>query len=137
MSEWSIYWILKLDSIIAYTGGVAVFAGILSLFAIAFLIGSIIWIYEAKFGSDERKSMKKILWITIPTGVGFPLLLIIFSLTSYLLPTTKEYLVITSVSYATNNERIVTTADKLFDGVEEYIDKKLSELKGGETEAAK
>jgi len=128
MSEWPIYWVLKLDSIITYTGGVAAFAGLLTVVAGAVLGANICDV------NNERQGAKKWLKFSIPFALCTLFCVISFSLTAYMLPTTKEYLIIKGISYATNNERIATTADKIFDGVEEYIDQRLGELttnKGG------
>ena len=54
---------------------------------------------------------------------------IISLLIALFLPTTKQFLTIISVSYVTQNEKIVTTADKLVDMLEGYLDKKLGGVK--------
>lgn len=131
MSEWSIYWILKLDAIISFMGGLNAFVILGSIIAIIAAIAMTFARLDDDLFKGEKEDtilfFKKLYKIMVTIAFLLPFCAVTLSLTGYMLPTTKEYLIIKGVSYATNNERIATTADKIFDGVEEYIDKKLNE----------
>lgn len=127
MTESSVYWILKLDAIISFLGGVTFFSVVMA-FVFVFIAGfCVVFANDSSIKEEEQKLIKKGMRIFIPLAIAMPFFIMGLSLTRHMLPTTKQYLIIKGVSYATNNERIVTTADKIFDGVEEYIDKKLNE----------
>lgn len=130
MSEWSIYWIIKLDAIITFLSGLSAFAVAIGIILVFGLVVNIVWVVDEDMQDNIKDLGKRIIKKNILLVVFIWFSIVCLHLTTSLLPTTKEYLVIKGVSYATNNERINTTADKIFDGVEDYIDKKLAELDG-------
>ena len=54
-------------------------------------------------------------------------LMAVFFFLNIFVPTTKEYLAIKSISYVTQNEKVLTTGDKFFEAMDKYLDEYLDE----------
>lgn len=116
MSGWEIYWITRLD----YFHGACIFGMILLL--LGWTGGIIVWAMESEISDTPIK--ERVLKIY---GVCTTVLLFIFIGGTMFIPTTKEFLAIKSISYVTQNEKVLTTGDKLFEAVDKYLNEYLKE----------
>ena len=121
MEMMDIYLILKLDDLRHFMGGM--------LFLGFFLCIGSIPVIGVSFLDDCEEELKiKPKHLRI---IGFSVLTLqlMLSFTHMAIPTTKQFLTMYGVSYVTNSEQVIGTADKAFEYVGEYLDQSLELLK--------
>lgn len=118
MSTWTLYWIIKLDSLIGLSR--VIFVSILVVFIVLGIIVAV------EYGEDRTTRVLEVTKKVIKRYLA-PICVLCILLSTFL-PTTKQFLSIISVSYVTQNEKVVTTADKIFDVLDKYLDNKLEKI---------
>lgn len=117
MEAWDLYWITRLDEIknvlevisLLSTVGLIII-GLLSIFA---------FIEEIDTFKKSLKSFGSLILMVLILSMGL----------HAFIPTTKQYLAFISIDYIIHEEKVIDTADKLYEVLDQYLDNKLEEEK--------
>lgn len=110
MEAWDLYWITRLDGII----------GVTILFMVLWSVGVMFW-FMFHFDPSDITIKGMVKWITPSLLSGLFLVFI---------PTSKEVMTFIAVDVITHEEKVIDTADKLYEVLDGYLDSKIEEQKG-------
>lgn len=127
MTEWQMYWLLRLDGIKDMFEVITV---LLTIAVVLLGIGFLVCFFISKADEHEdatrvAKSLKHGFLITV-------LLCLFFTFVWILLPTTKQMAAILVVPKIINNEQVQELPEKIVELGNEWMDDKIKELKGAE-----
>jgi len=129
ITEWTIYWVTRLDSIKVFLSVSLIVMGIYSvgfgIFYGSFFFLNIIRRFEGEVG-DIIKYRRFHLWFILP-----PVFIIIcLSLVLPFLPSTKEMIAIYTIPKIVNNEKLQSELSNWYGITKEFIVEKLKDEKG-------
>jgi hypothetical protein len=115
MEMYEIYWILKLDDIAFLLGGLCAL-----MLCIGFVSMFILWVTSE--GSCKTNKLCSLLMV-----VG-----LVVGIINTFVPTTKQYLTMMGGHFLTTNEQVITTTEKGFELLDQYLDERLKGVANAE-----